>query len=659
MSEPRPPGPPASASPQPAPTEPARRFAVVGTAGHIDHGKTSLVRLLTGVDTDRLKEEKERGISIDLGFARLPLPGNVDCGIVDVPGHERFVRNMLAGVGGIDAVLLVIAADEGVMPQTREHFDIIRLLDVTRGVVALTKIDMVEPDWLAVMAEEVRDYLKGTPFAEAPIVPVSNRTGEGAEAVRAALARVLEGLPERRDDQPARLPIDRVFSVEGFGTVVTGTLWRGTLRPGDRVVLEPPGIETRVRGVQVHNRDVAEARAGQRTAVALHGVERARLSRGDWVLRPGSLTPSYMVDARLHLLADAARPVAQRQRLRFHLGASEVIGRVILLDREELAPGESAVVQFRLEAPLVADRGDRFVVRTYSPQRAIGGGTVLVPNPEKHRRHDALALARLEVEEGGGALDRVAQALAAFPLAASAAAVAERAALPGEAVGTALEQLGEAERAVPLPDGRWLAPPAFEALAARLLEAGRKYQGGSVYRWGQARGELKRALPREADATLFDALVEGLLRDGRLFRRGERFRVDTPEQPLGPAEADLLARVEAAYAAGGFSPPTVKELDEALRPGKALAEILASLVSEGRLVRVTSDLYYPTATMEGMEATVRAFFKDHNEMRISDLKDLFGQSRKHAVPALEHFDRVGLTRRLGDIRVAGRGLNPE
>lgn len=545
------------------------------------------------------------------------------------------------------------------MPQTREHFDIIRLLDVTRGVVALTKTDMVEPDWLAVMTEEVREYLQGTPFAGAPIVPVSNRTGEGAEAVRAALAQVLKGLPERRDDQPARLPIDRVFSVEGFGTVVTGTLWRGMLRPGDRVVIEPPGIETRVRSVQVHNRDVPAAHAGQRTAVALHGVDRARLSRGDWVLRPASLTPSYMVDARLHLLKDAARPVVQRQRLRFHLGASEVLGRVVLLDREELAPGESAVVQFRLEAPLVADRGDRFVVRTYSPQRAVGGGTVLVPNPEKHRRNDALALARLEVEEGGGAIDRVAQALAAFPLGAAAAAVAERAALPEPEVAAALRQLVEGERALPLADGRCLAHPAFEALALQLLEAGRRYQAGSTYRWGQARGELKRALPREAEAALFDALVDGLLRDGRLFRRGERYRVDSPEQSLTPAEAEQLARVEAAFAAGGFSPPTVKELEESLRAGRALGEILASLVSEGRLVRVTSDLYYPTATMEGMEAAVRAFFKDHNEMRIGDLKELFGQSRKHAVPALEHFDRIGLTRRLGDIRVAGRSLNPE
>lgn len=636
-----------------------RRFAVVGTAGHIDHGKTSLVRLLTGVDTDRLKEEKERGISIDLGFAHLPLPGGLDCGIVDVPGHERFVRNMLAGVGGIDAVLLVIAADEGVMPQTREHFDIIRLLDVTRGVVALTKIDRVEPEWVAAMAEEVAGYLDGTPFAGAPIVPISNRTGEGAEALRVALAGALRGLPERRDDHPARLPIDRVFVVEGFGTVVTGTLWRGALRAGDRVVLQPSGLETRIRSVQVHGRPVDLARAGQRTAVALHGVEKSRLSRGDWVLGAGApLAPAWMLDARLNLLPDTPRPLRNRQRIRFHLGASEVLGRVVLLEQDELAPGASAAVQIRLEGPIVSDRGDRFVIRSYSPQRAIGGGSVLVPSAEKHRRHDPAAVARLQVEEAGGVRARVLQALAAFPLGGTPAEVAARALLAEEPVRQSLEELHAGEEVEPLPDGRWLAPAAFELLAARLIDAGRKYQDGSAYRWGQARGELKRALPREADGVLFDALVAGLLRQGRLFRRGERFRVDSPDSGLKPAEAELLRRVETAYEEAGASPPTVKELEESLRAGRTLAEILASLVSEGTLVRLNSDLYYFAGRLDEMEQGLRRYFKTHNEMRISDLKDLLGVSRKHGVPLLEHFDRIGVTRRLGDIRVAGRQIAP-
>jgi selenocysteine-specific elongation factor len=633
-----------------------RRFTVLGTAGHIDHGKTALVRLLTGIDTDRLKEEKERGISIDLGFAHLALPDGTECGLVDVPGHERFVKNMLAGVGGIDAVLFVIAADEGVMPQTREHMDILRLLDVRRGVVALTKSDMVEAEWLDFVREEVRDYLAAGPLAGAPIVPVSSKTGAGRDEVLAALVAALRDLPERSADRPARLPVDRVFSVEGFGTVVTGTLWQGTLRPGDRVMVEPGGIPARLRSVQVHGQDVDAARAGQRTAVALHGIDRSQVERGQWVVAPDSVTASFMIDARVHLVPDAERPLANRQRIRFHLGASEVLGRVVLLDTDELAPGASAMAQVRLEGPVAAERGDRFVLRSYSPQRAIGGGIVVLPNPEKHRRHDADTVARLEVEEEGGPLERIAQALASHAGAVDARTVGRTAALEADVAGEALEELARQGRARHLDDGRFLDAGAADRLETRLLEAARAWQGVSAYRWGMPRGELKSQLPRDVDSALFDHLANRLADAGRLFIRDDRFRADTPESSLSERDAARVALVRGRLAQG-FAPPTLKEMeaDPALAPG--IGEVLASLVAGGEVVKLAADFYYPRATLDRMAAELRTFFAGRSDMRVADLKDLFGISRKHAVPVLEHFDRLGVTRRLGDVRVAGRLLS--
>src|SRR5215472_9204580 len=356
------------------------RLAVVGTAGHIDHGKTALVRRLTGVDTDRLPEEKKRGISIDLGFAPLVTPAGARVGIVDVPGHERFVKNMLAGVGGVDLVLLVIAADEGVMPQTREHFSIVKLLGVERGVIALTKQDLVDDDWLKMVTRDVSALVAGSFLEQAPIVPVSAVTGVGTPELLAALDAQLSAAGARGADDPMRLPVDRVFTVEGFGTVVTGTLWRGAVRTGDVLELLPSGAQVRVRRVQVHGETVEEALAGQRTALALHGVERDQVTRGDWLCAPGSLRPSRVLDVRFELLSDYPREWKPDTRVRFHLGASEIIGRLLLLGTSAgggLCAGETALAQLRLEQPTVAARGDRFVIRSYSPSRTVGGGAVI------------------------------------------------------------------------------------------------------------------------------------------------------------------------------------------------------------------------------------------------------------------------------------------
>ncbi|HMI32068.1 MAG TPA: selenocysteine-specific translation elongation factor, partial [Candidatus Limnocylindrales bacterium] len=398
--------------PRSAASEPERhrsmRPVVIGTAGHIDHGKTALVRRLTGIDTDRLKEEKERGISIDLGFAHRTLPSGRRIAIVDVPGHERFVKNMLAGATGVDLVLLVVAADEGVMPQTREHLAIVNLLRIERGVVALTKADLVDPETLGVVRAEVADLLRPTGLHGAPVVPVSAVTGEGIDQLLLALDAAAGDVPGREPSGPARLPIDRVFPVEGMGTVVTGTLWNGTVRPGDTLELLPAGKQVRVRQAQVHDRTVEEAHAGQRLALNIHGVSREDVRRGHWLATPGRYRPSRILDVRLELLGSAPKPLGPRTRLRCHLGSSEILGRAVLFERDTLAPGDSCWAQLRLENPAVAGAGDRIVIRSYSPATTIAGATVVDPAPSKRARLSSADSARLETLRSGSALEKLA-----------------------------------------------------------------------------------------------------------------------------------------------------------------------------------------------------------------------------------------------------------
>ncbi len=362
------------------------KHVVVGTAGHIDHGKTSLVRALTGIDTDRLPEEKARGITIDLGFAFLEEPDGLVIEIVDVPGHERFVKNMLAGIGGIDLAMLVVAADEGVMPQTREHLAICSLLHIKAGLVVLTKSDMVESDWLELVKDDVAGLVRGTFLEGAPVVTASAKTGQGLDDLRQTLRTLAGNVPTRGTGQLARLPIDRVFTVKGFGTVVTGTLAAGRFGADDRVEIYPKGLQAKIRGLQTHGRSVTEAVAGQRTAINLQGLERAAIDRGDVVGLPGTLVPSVLVDGTLELLADAPRALESRDRIRFHVGTSEIMARVLLLDRAVLEPGDTGFARFRLESTVVALPGDRFVIRSYSPFVTIGGGTLLDVAPPRFKR---------------------------------------------------------------------------------------------------------------------------------------------------------------------------------------------------------------------------------------------------------------------------------
>ncbi|MFM7232532.1 MAG: selenocysteine-specific translation elongation factor [bacterium] len=632
-----------------------RRMAVLGTAGHIDHGKTALVRRLTGVDTDRLPEERKRGISIDLGFAPLVTPGGVRVGLVDVPGHERFVKNMLAGVGGVDLVLLVVAADEGVMPQTREHLAIVRLLGVTRGVIVLTKCDLVDDAWLGEMAREVREACAGTFLASAPVVQFSAVTGAGRDELLAAMDAQLAGLGARGDDEPARLPVDRVFTVEGFGTVVTGTLWRGTVRTGDTLALLPLGREVRVRRVQVHGETVDAAHAGQRTALALHGVERDEVQRGDWLVLPGSLRASSVLDVRFELLPDVDREWRPDTRVRFHLGASEVIGRLLLLgeaSRGPLAPGASALAQLRLERPAVAARGDRFVIRSYSPSRTVGGGTVIEPVAERRRRTRTEGLDALEVHESGSLESRLLEKLEAVRRPTHTEVLAQEVGEPVTEVAAALARL-HARGSVAQPTAqRWIGDTPWSEARERVAGAVRDYADRHPARYGVMKGELKSGLKAALDAALFDAAFAALLADGAIEQTGERVRPgDTPWTPPTETMA-ALERLEALLETDGFLVPDNDAWAKVLGAGAAEAAALGFFLQ--RLVRVDGQFTYTARQMERLRGQLDAWFAaDHTALTVADFRTLTGASRKYAVPLLEHCDRVGWTVRVGDERRRG------
>jgi selenocysteine-specific elongation factor len=632
--------------------ETAARLAVVGTAGHIDHGKTALVRRLTGVDTDRLPEEKKRGISIDLGFAPLTTPAGVQVGIVDVPGHERFVKNMLAGVGGIDCVLLVIAADEGVMPQTREHFAIVKLLGIPRGIVVLTKSDLAEPEWLELVKRDVRALLEGTVFADSPMVEFSSVTGAGAPELLAALDAQLAGSTARRLDEPARLPVDRVFTVEGFGTVVTGTLWRGVVRAGDALELLPDARPVRVRRVQVHGVTVEEARAGQRTAVALHGVERDQVERGDWLAAPGSLKASSMLDVRFELLPDYPRDWKRDVRVRFHLGASERIGRLVLLEGEKLKPGSSALAQIRLERPAVAARGDRFVIRSYSPARTVGGGTVIEPVAVKRRRN-AAGIEALAVGESGSLDARVLQRLEAETRPVVAETLAQTMSESLAPLAAALARLVDSGAIVATSPDRWLSARRWTGAREAIVRGVRAFAAKYPARYGIPKGELKSGL-KTLDAALFDAAFDTLINEGVLEMRAERVRpAGEPWQPPA-AVMTALEKVEAQLEAAGYLVPENAAWQAKL--GAPAAEVVALGLFLGRLVRVSQDLTYSARQLETLREKLAGYFEKKPSLTVGDFRALTGASRKYAVPLLEHTDRVGWTLRAGDERKKGGRL---
>jgi selenocysteine-specific elongation factor len=628
------------------------RHVVVGTAGHIDHGKTSLVKALTGTDTDRLPEEKARGITIDLGFAFLEEPDGLTIEIVDVPGHERFVKNMLAGVGGIDLAMLVIAADEGVMPQTREHLAICSLLRIRTGLVVLTKIDTVEADWIELVRDDVAGLMRGTFLESAPVVAVSAKTGAGLDELRATLRKLATTIPERGTEQLARLPIDRVFTIKGFGTVVTGTLAAGALGVEDRVEVFPRGLVAKVRGVQTHGRPVERALAGQRTAVNLQGLERAAVERGDVIGHAGTLLAATLVDGTLELLADAPRPLKTRDRVRFHAGTSEIMARVLLFETTELVQGGRAFARFRLEAPLVALPGDRFVVRSYSPIVTIGGGTLLDVDPARMRLKAPARVAHLHTLETGTPEQVVEEHVRHAGVAGiRLAALAARAPFgPVKARGL-LEVLLAAGRVVAIDRDWFVHADAVARLRGLILSALERFHHAQPLRPGMSREEL-RGRGGAADERVFAQVVAALDAEGAVRVDRDKVRLGSHEVRLTAEQQVAVDRVEREFREAQASPPSAAEaLGRAGVRGDEEHDLFQVLLESRRLVRVKESLFFHADALEAIQDKLVALLRERKEIGPGDIKDLLGISRKYAIPLLEFFDARRVTTRVGERRV--------
>ena len=628
------------------------RHVVVGTAGHIDHGKTSLVKSLTGTDTDRLPEEKARGITIDLGFAFLEEPEDLTIEIVDVPGHERFVRNMLAGVGGIDLALLVIAADEGVMPQTREHLAICSLLRIKTGLVALTKTDLVEADWLELVKDDVAGLVGGTFLEGAPILPVSSKTGEGLAELRGALRELAAEVPARAADQLPRLPIDRVFTVKGFGTVVTGTLATGRFTADDRVEVYPRGVQAKVRGLQAHGHAVAESRAGQRTAMNLQGIERAAVTRGDVVGPPGALIVSVLVDGTLELLEDAPRPLKSRDRIRFHTGTSEIMARVLLLDRAELAPGEQAFARFRLEAPLVALPGDRFVARSYSPVVTIAGGTLLDIDPPRFKRKAPALVAHLTLLAKGAPEDVVEEHVRQVGTAGvRLAALSGRVPFGPERLRAVLGALAESGRLLAVDRDWFLHPESAARVRSQALAALQEFHRVNPLKPGMSREELRHRAG-DTEERVFAHLLGRLDADGLVRSERDKVWLSSHEVKLSAAQQRVVDQVETDFLRTGAAPPSPEEaLGRAGVTGDEEHELFQVLIEGKRLVRIKESLFFHAQALETIQEKLVTLLRERKDIGPADIKDLLGISRKYAIPLLEYFDGRRVTMRVGERRV--------
>ncbi len=630
---------------------------IVGTAGHIDHGKTTLVRALTGIDTDRLKEEKERGITIELGFAHLDLPGLPPVGIVDVPGHEKFVHHMVAGVAGIDLVLLVIAADEGVMPQTREHLDICRLLGVGSGLVVLTKADMVDADWLEMVTQDVSAFLTGSFLEGSPILAVSSTTGQGIPALRDAIAQALGRVPARPATGIARLPIDRIFTMKGFGTVVTGTLTAGRLAVGESVEVLPTRLESKIRGIQVYGKAVDAARAGQRTAINLQGVEKSAVERGAVLSHPGLLEPSFLMDAKLICLKTAAKPLANRTRVRLHLGTSEILARVILLGRAELAPGEEAMVQFRLESPGVALPRDRFVIRGYSPVVTLGGGELVDTRPSKHRQFSQAALDHVAIMAESDPAQSVPLLVGETGLAGAGREDLSRrlnietgtmhnhlSALVKN--GTLLEIAGSP----PL----WVHREEADGFEERSLRILKDFHATEPLKPGLSKEELKSKFPTAAPR-VFSSLIDLLAKRGKIVVEQDLVRLKTHRIELRVDQELVKGKVEEVFIRAGLQTPTLDAVAQELRlDAKAVREAIGLLLAGKKLVKITEEILMHEQSLAPLRAKVGEFLKGGAKMGMPEFKEISGVSRKYSVPLLEYFDRSGLTIRVGDQRVLRR-----
>jgi selenocysteine-specific elongation factor len=628
---------------------------ILGTAGHIDHGKTSLIRAVTGTDTDRLKEEKERGITIELGFAALDLPSGQHLGIVDVPGHEKFVKNMVAGATGIDIVAMVIAADEGVMPQTREHMEICTLLGIKHGLVVLTKIDMVDEEWLELVQEDVRDFTRGTFLEDSPMVPVSSVSGDGIPEFIAQLDELSQKIPVKPPSSIFRLPIDRVFTMKGFGTVITGTLVSGSINDGASIMVYPQGITSKIRGLQVHNQSVDSAAAGMRTAINFQGLEKAAIQRGEVLSSPGALKPSYMVDIDLSFLSSNPKPIKNRTLVRFHTGTSEILGNLILLDREELLAGDSTVAQLRLNSPVTLVKEDRFVIRSYSPIRTIGGGEVLNPIPKKHKQFHAATIDGLKQLSGQAPSEIISYQVneSGFAgLAFSDLRIVTN--VPDKQLDSILQdQLSKKIIIQSDKENRtFIHNDTLEQIKADMVTYLESYHEAFPLKTGMPKEELKTKFPLTLAPKLFNLTLNLMIKADRIVQDENTVRLAAHTISLGADQADVKDKILGTYQDSGLQPPYFKELSKTLNIDPARSkEVLMHLVEEGQLVKTKEDLFFHTRAIDDLKNKLVAFLEAKGEISTPQFKKMTGVSRKYVIPLAEFFDAKNVTLRVGDVRM--------
>jgi len=637
------------------------KHVIIGTAGHVDHGKTTLVKALTGIDTDRLEEEKRRGVTIELGFAFLDFDDGTRAGIIDVPGHERFIRNMLAGAGGIDLALLVVAADEGVMPQTREHLGILIQLGIGSGLVAVTKADNAEPVWLELVTDDIAELVGGTFLEGKPVIPVSALTGQGLPELVSAMRDLVLDVREKDASLPFRLPVDRVFPVDGFGVVVTGTLVEGSVSVGDAAEILPSGDKATVRNIQVHGENTETAYAGQRTAVNLSFAKRGGIKRGDVVAAPGALNVTGVADVRLNVLPGSKRVIRSGSGFHLYHGTRTLLANVTLLDRDELHGGENCYARLRLKEPLACKRGDRFVARFYSPLETIGGGVILdsAPSGRSVRRAGKALSDALAVRESGAFEDIACLAGTELGRAFSGAELRRRSDLTGEQCRGALDALVKNGRIVQLLPDRFISAGTLDAIGAKCAALLNKYHEDNPLRAGIGVAELRQKLM--PDAGIPDAsAVLGVLRD-----KGMISLTDTIAAIAGfsvrftPAQEDIQSRLIKIYSSAGYDAPSPDELEAMFSKSEktGLEQVVGSMTTGGGLIVISPQISWLRGVFDAAVGKLRIHFESNGELTLAECRDLLGTSRKYALAFLEFLDGRQVTKKTGDTRVILRGFD--
>ncbi len=623
---------------------------IIGTAGHVDHGKTALIRALTGVDTDRLQEEKERGLSVDLGFARLVLPSGRQVGVVDVPGHERFMANMLAGVTGMDLVMLIIDLTEGVMPQTKEHLEVIDLLDIKNGLVVLAKADLVEDDWIELVEEEVREELSGTTFAHAPMVVVSAKTGRGIDKLLQTLDTLIAETPSKDTEAPLRLPIDRAFLMPGLGTIITGTLVSGRIAVGEEVELLPSGLRGKVRQIQIHNESMEMAEAGQRVALNLPGMDQAKIRRGDVVLQPGAFQVTKELDVNIKLLPDFPHAIKDNSYLHFHLGTARLLAKIRFYESRKLEQGQAGLARLFLAEPVIASFYDPFIVRFYSPAKVMGGGRILVPRPPVFKRKDKNYLEMLRRLTAGNPADLLYMTLK-LGVIMNEEKLHRQTKLTKEEFAQGLKEI--TDKLIELADNYLIAKDDYEDYK-RVLHSGLKaYHKKYNLRPGMPKSQISSFYPAFLAGSCIDSLLLAWQKEDIIKIEGNIVSLISFSARAEGKQKVILDELFKRLACGKYSPPSIKEIS--LDGGDEFPDLLGYMVRAGEIVKVSEDIYFTKDNYQNALDILRNILADEGSVTVADYRNALATSRKYALALLEHFDDLRITRRDGDERVAGAG----